>query len=204
MTEIFLSASVPIVGRGDFYRDADPFLIQSAVRSFAIAALGRRRIVWGGHPSITPMMWSICEDLGVQYTDAVLLIMSEYFRDSFPPEATHFSNTEVVPAIPGDLEGSLLEMRRRIFMRPMLKSAVFVGGMEGVIEEYELIRSLRPDISIVAIPATGGAARVIAKRLDPSADFSGIDFPRIFHAQLGISPSERRGHRPSGDLNSNG
>jgi len=48
MEAVFLSASVPVKGRGVFYKDADPFLIQLAVREFLMASLGRRLIVWGG------------------------------------------------------------------------------------------------------------------------------------------------------------
>lgn len=55
---IFLSASVPRVGRGNFHESADPFLIQFAVRELLTVALGRRQIVWGGHPAITPMIWA--------------------------------------------------------------------------------------------------------------------------------------------------
>ncbi len=64
MGAIFLSASVPVPGRGTYYQSADPFLIQFAVRELITAALGRRLIVWGGHPAITPMVWAACEDLG--------------------------------------------------------------------------------------------------------------------------------------------
>lgn len=54
MDSIFLSASVPVNGRGDYYETADPFLIQCAVREFAIAVVRKMKIVWGGHPAITP------------------------------------------------------------------------------------------------------------------------------------------------------
>ena len=41
MSAIFLSASVPILGRGTYHETADPFLIQSAVREFVTFAVGR-------------------------------------------------------------------------------------------------------------------------------------------------------------------
>ncbi|MDN2606124.1 hypothetical protein OB917_23310 [Klebsiella variicola] len=50
MDSIFLSASVPVNGRGDYYETADPFLIQCAVREFAIAVVRKMKIVWGGAP----------------------------------------------------------------------------------------------------------------------------------------------------------
>jgi hypothetical protein len=67
MKAVFLSASVPVIGRANYYKTADPFLIQRAVREFVNVALGRRLIVWGGHPAITPMVWAVCEDLGIHY-----------------------------------------------------------------------------------------------------------------------------------------
>jgi hypothetical protein len=48
MNAIFLSASVPLVGRGNYYETADPFLIQSAVRELVLAVIKQSRIVWGG------------------------------------------------------------------------------------------------------------------------------------------------------------
>ena len=80
---IFLSASVPVAGRGSYYQTAEPFLIQLAVREFLTLALGRRRIVWGGHPAITPMVWAVCEDLGVEYADSVTLYQSKVLRGCF-------------------------------------------------------------------------------------------------------------------------
>ena len=74
MSAIFLSASVPILGRGIYHETANPFLIQSAVREFVTVALGRRLIVWGGHPAITPMVWAVCEDLGVEFSQSVVFV----------------------------------------------------------------------------------------------------------------------------------
>src|SRR5215475_2836912 len=94
MKAVFLSASVPVIGRGNYYETADPFLIQSAVREFVTVALGRRLIVWGGHPAITPMVWAVCEDLGVSYADAVVLYQSKYFKGLVPEENERFGNVE--------------------------------------------------------------------------------------------------------------
>src|SRR5260221_13731380 len=92
MSGIFLSASVPVAGRGNFYETANPFLIQTAVREFVSAALGRRLIVWGGHPAITPMVWAVCEDLGVEFAKSVVLYQSKFYQDVFPEENKRFGN----------------------------------------------------------------------------------------------------------------
>ena len=86
MKSIFLSASVPIEGRGEYYKTANPFLIQCAVRELVTAVIRHHKIVWGGHPSITPMIWSICEDLNVDYSENVILYQSRHFEDRFPEE----------------------------------------------------------------------------------------------------------------------
>ena len=39
MSAIFLSASVPLVGRGNYHETADPFLIQCAVRELVMAVI---------------------------------------------------------------------------------------------------------------------------------------------------------------------
>ena len=80
MKRIFLSASVPKQGRGNFFDTANPFLIQFAIRELLTVCLGRRQIVWGGHPAITPMVWAICQDMGVEYAKAVVLDQSRFYN----------------------------------------------------------------------------------------------------------------------------
>lgn len=48
MDAIFLSASVPVPGRGHYHETANPFLIQCAVRELFISVIRTHRIVWGG------------------------------------------------------------------------------------------------------------------------------------------------------------
>ena len=113
MSAIFLSASVPLVGRGTYHETANPFLIQCAVRELAMAVIRRHKIVWGGHPAITPMIWTICEDLGVDYSQSVILYQSKFFEDRYPEENKHFQNVVYTEAIPNDRGASLLTMRER-------------------------------------------------------------------------------------------
>ena len=58
---IFLSAGVPDPKRGPEYAaTADTVAICAAVSALVHVALGRRLLVWGGQPAITPMIWVIC------------------------------------------------------------------------------------------------------------------------------------------------
>jgi hypothetical protein len=194
MSAIFLSASIPILGRGDYYRTADPFLIQTAVREFITLSLGRRLIVWGGHPAITPMVWSVCEDLGVNYANAVVLYQSNYFRGMFPDENERFGNVVYVDAVDGDLQASLLKMRGEMFARNDLDAAVFIGGMEGILVEHSMFLQSHPDSKVLPIPSPGGAARELALNLGMSneAQLQDVDFARFFYEELRILPTESR------------
>lgn len=190
MSAIFLSASVPIVGRGNYHETADPFLIQCAVREFVMAVIRNRKIVWGGHPAITPMIWTICQDLNIDYSTSVVLYQSRFFEDRFPEENKHFGNVILVDAVPEDREASLLLMREAMLSRQDLKAAVFIGGMEGVEAEYDLFRRFHPEGKILPVPATGGAALQLSERIGgfEEADLQDVDFARLFHAELHYLP----------------
>jgi hypothetical protein len=191
---IFLSASIPVVGRGNYHETADPFLIQCAVRELVIAVIRDRQIVWGGHPAITPMIWSICEDLRVDYTNGVVLYQSRFFADQFPEENAHFRNVVFVDAVAGDREASLQRMREEMLSRPDLESAVFIGGMEGVEVEYALFRVYRPNSKVLLVPSAGGAARQLAERIGgfDDAALRDVDFARLFHVGLSSPPMRPR------------
>jgi SLOG cluster3 family len=198
MNSIFLSASVPVPGRGRYYETANPFLIQMAVRELLTLAIGRRRIVWGGHPAITPMVWSVCEDLGVRYSDAVVLYQSRFFEDIFPEENARFANVHFVDPVENDRILSLQAMRKAMLSQEDLDAAVFIGGMEGILEEYELFTDLHPKSKIVPVPAPGGAARDLAAQLQiPEAELGALDFSNLFWRTLGISPLEQRQFLPN-------
>ena len=203
MSAIFLSASVPVIGRGNYSETADPFLIQSAVRELVTLVLGRRLLVWGGHPAITPMVWAVCEDLGVNYADAVVMYQSTYFRDIFPEENRHFGNVNYVEAVAGDRNASLLNMRRAMLSRDDLTSAVFIGGMEGVIDEHVMFAEAHPNAKVLPVPGPGGAARQLSETLGITSEaaLQNVDFAGLFYTELGIQPNETRDQVNSGEQN---
>ncbi len=195
MKALFLSASIPLPGRGDYFDTADPFLIQIAIRELITLVLGRRTLVWGGHPAITPMVWAVCEDLGVNYADAVVLYQSLLFEDIFPEENRHFGNVRYVDKVDEDREASLHRMRTEMLSRPDLESAVFIGGMEGIVAEHALFREFHPDARVLAVPAPGGAARTLFTSLNKNYEESvlyDVDFATLFYEQLQVQPNEVR------------
>lgn len=191
MNALFLSASVPVPGRGRYYETANPFLIQVAVRELVTATIRDYTLVWGGHPAITPMIWAICEDLGVEYARSVVLYQSRYFEDQFPEENRHFGNTVFVEAVPDNREASLRRMRKQMLSRVDLAAAVFIGGMDGIEVEYDMFRQFHPGRKILPIGAAGGAARDLAMRAGVAAGggIDDVDFAHLFRREL-LPPHE--------------
>ena len=186
MSAIFLSASIPVMGRGNYYKTADPFLIQFAVRQLVTTMIRDQKIVWGGHPAITPMVLTICEDLQIDYSKSVILYQSRFFEDRFPQE-TYFDNIILIDAVPGNRDMSLSRMREAMLSREDLKAAVFVGGMEGVEVEYEMFRHFHPDGKVLPVPAAGGAARHLAIECGYDEDMlDDVDFARMFRTELSL------------------
>lgn len=195
MSAIFLSASVPLVGHGTYHETANPFLIQCAVRELIIAIIRRYTIVWGGHPAITPMIWSICEDMGVDYSQFVVLYQSRFFADVFPKENMYFQNVVFTDAVPNDRAASLLVMRKKMLSHADLSAAVFIGGMDGVEAEHELFRRFHPAAKVLPVPSPGGAALNLAR---DHGYFTGdelfdVDFSQLFHSHLAVPLAKKSG-----------
>ncbi|MBB5207900.1 hypothetical protein [Chiayiivirga flava] len=186
MSAIFLSASVPLVANGTYHETANPFLIQCAVRELVVAVIRKHKLVWGGHPSITPMIWTICDDLGVDYADSVILYQSKFFEDVFPEENERFRNVIFTDSVDEDRDASLSLMRKEMLSRKDLVAAVFIGGMDGVEVECEMFREFQPDAIVLPVPSPGGGALSLAKKQGnfTEDEMLNIDFARIFHAQI--------------------
>ncbi|WP_420560556.1 hypothetical protein [Tepidicaulis sp.] len=201
MTEaIFLSASVPDPRRGSEYaKTADAVAIQAAVSALVYITLGRRLLIWGGHPAITPMIWVAAADMKIDYAQWVRLYQSRYFEDAFPEDNERFNNVIFSENVEGDREKSLLEMRRKMFGENQYAAAVFIGGMGGVVDEFNLFRSLQPNASIVPILSTGGAALELAKKMDalPEDLSNNLDYVSLLYRHLDISEQEDRFFRPN-------
>jgi hypothetical protein len=195
MSAIFLSASIPIPGKDPYDKDSEPQIIQAAISALATVAMGRRTIVWGGHPAITPMMWASAQELGAQYANAVCLFQSTFFKDEdFPEENKHFGNVTYVGEVAKDLDRSLLLMRETMLKSQAFDSAVFIGGMQGIFDEYELFSKLNPGARCIVVAATGGASRLLANKIQYRVpeDLGPLDFIRLFYRELNISPLEKR------------
>jgi len=131
----------------------------------------------------------------VQYASAVRLFQTKFFaKEDFPEENKHFANVTYVDPVDNDLAMSLLAMRTSMFQSAEFDAAVFVGGMEGVIDEHTLFSQIHPKAKCIVIKETGGAARSLAATLNYTvpADIGPLDFMRLLYRELDISPIARR------------
>ena len=145
------------------------------------------------------MVWAVAEGLGVDYGSWVKLYQSRYFADEFPEDNQKFKNVTFTESVEDDLDRSLLAMRTQMFRETDFSAAVFVGGMEGLIHEFELLRQIRPRTSILPVVSSGGAVLEVARRLTeyPPDLNNDLDYVSMFHRLLGISVGERRYRNPA-------
>ena len=99
---IFLSASVPLEERDPkYFESADVIAIRDAVIALASAVLANQsyHLIWGGHPSITPLITLVLDRYGLKMSDRVTLYQSREFERFFPPENKRCAGTCLVTMI---------------------------------------------------------------------------------------------------------
>lgn len=198
---IFLSASVPDPKRyPEFAETSNSVAITAAVRALVHVTLGRRVLVWGGHPAITPMIKVVAEEMGLNYGEWVKLYQSLYFEEQFPQDNEKFGNIIYTENIENNLDKSLRHMRERMFSENKFSAAVFVGGMAGIIDEFELFEKLQPDKDMIPVLSTGGATLKVAEKIKSELGddlLNNLDYVQLFHRNLNISSREERFTSPN-------
>ena len=158
---IFLSASSPSGERGRKFEPYSSSEIADAVSDVVSAVLhSGGKLLFGGHPKITPVVILIVCELEVEC--AVDIFQSEWFKGDSKGEDYLLAKlglgkvhwTEKKDTLPESLETMRNEMFS--FVRPA--GAVFVGGMEGIPLEYEMLGRRWPDVPRVPLAGPGGAA----------------------------------------------
>jgi hypothetical protein len=157
---VFLSASAPDPRRHPRYHTtADVAAIREAIVALATVVLPRGRLLFGGHPAVSPLVLLIAQQLSA--VDRVRIYQSEFFRGIVPPESLAFPSIVWTAEVPGDREASLAAMRSAMLADLPIRSGVFIGGMEGVEEEYALFKQTHAALPAYAIASTGAAARIV-------------------------------------------
>lgn len=160
MKNIFLSASIPLPEKGSiYYATADILAIREAVIALTTTVLPSFRLIWGGHPSITPLINYVMQKKGLDIKNHVKLYQSLFFENDFPQENAGFENIVLIEGSNGR-EQSVDVLRENIFENDF-SAGVFIGGMSGVVDEYKIFANRFPEATIVVLASTGGAAKII-------------------------------------------
>ncbi|MET3414049.1 hypothetical protein [Methylobacterium sp. 1030] len=192
MTVVFLSASVPDPARDPAYFDSsDVIAIRDAVRALATVVLPKGRLVWGGHPAITPLIRVVAEGIGATRAESVTLYQSRFFRKDIPADNTAFERVVWTRSARGNRERSLAILRREMLASERFDAGIFVGGMEGVEAEFDLFKQMQPAAAAVPIASTGAAAARIFERNRqqfPAELETNLAYPSLFRGILGSRP----------------
>lgn len=165
---IFLSASVPRADRDEkFFRNLDVIAIRDAVKSLAMLVPYKYNLVWGGHPSITPIIVDTLSFFNCNVDDYITLYQSKYYPQNSRPKENEkigkIIETEIgynklgVP----DRDESLKIMRKEMIEKRAYCAAIFIGGMEGIFDEYKIFIDKHPKAKVIPVPTTGGAAKIL-------------------------------------------
>jgi hypothetical protein len=160
VSSIFLSASVPLPSRNPVYfTTADVIAIRDAVRALVMVIMEQgARLIFGGHPAITPMIRLQVLQSGRPVGDTITMYQSRFFERLFPEDNQFFERVVLVDAVGRDREASL-EAMRRTMLNQRFQAGIFIGGMEGVEEEYAMFRDIHPKTPAFPVASTGAAAR---------------------------------------------
>jgi hypothetical protein len=156
---IFLSASIPLPHRNPRYAEtADVVAIRDSIRALVNIVVPVGKIVFGGHPAITPLIRQLIRQMKRPVRQHVILYQSRYFEAEFPPETEEFEEVRLIEAVDDNRDASLVQLRIAMLRSEDFHAAVFIGGMEGVEEEYKMFQEFHPGKPTHPIASTGAAA----------------------------------------------
>jgi hypothetical protein len=166
---VFLSASVPV--RPGWVEDAQPTEIEEAIVSIARAVFARGgRLVFGGHPSVSPLIASIAGEYQApdpRRPDSrrpVVTFQSEYFHGCLPDETwtmhrMGWASIQWTPAIPSGAEGrgcsrETTDPRARQDSLTTMRQWMLMGA--GTPPEIRTRHGLRPPRLMIAVGGMEG------------------------------------------------
>src|SRR5690554_6400491 len=149
LKNIFLSASIPFKERHQkYFNTADIIAIRDSVIALASLVIPKYRLIWGGDPSITPIIYYVLEKFEIDIQSHVKLYQSKYFEKIFPIENKEFETVEITEDL-GELKPSIELMRNKMLGDNVSDADVFIGGKDGVEVEYKLFKQLHPNVIIL-------------------------------------------------------
>lgn len=96
--------------------------------------------------------------------DHVTIYQSLYFENKFPEENKDFENVIKIKAVENNRSDSIQKMRNEMIRNNNFKAAIFIGGMEGIIDEYELFSQVHPKAKLLPVASTGAGSRMIFEK----------------------------------------
>lgn len=185
---VFLSASIP---EGHLARDSvassaegDPMEISTAVAAAAASVFSMSgRLVFGGHPTISPLVLSVARDFkdSLDARPMVIVYQSGIFKGRITPETKELARGSLgeirfTEAAQGDTPEnparSLALMREQMLRNADPVAAIFIGGMEGIRDEFNLFVELCPGRPVYPVGSAGGVARELASKLTQSPGYA--------------------------------
>lgn len=173
---IFVSASIPDPDRWD--GDYDPLAITDAVVALSRAFLTHGiQLVSAAHPTIAPLLLYVAAEFPRSRERRVVIYQSQLFQDVLPTATRRFEQQGVGKLVwtaaaegdaprPGSWNRSLSRMRQQMLNETRPAAAVFIGGMQGIPEEFELFGQLFPGRPRYPLGSPGGEARALVNRVD--------------------------------------
>ena len=112
-------------------------------------------ILWLNVPKVTAYY-------GDDFSNHVLIYQSEKFRGKTPKEVSYYNRLIWTPEV-ADIPSSVNLMRDEMFKNPF-SCGVFIGGMDGIIDEAKRFHVANPKSDMIVVPNTGGASTVLSER----------------------------------------
>jgi hypothetical protein len=170
---VFLSAGVP---HGDRAKAYEPYLaaaIMDAVLDVARVLLRRRaRIVCGAQPAISPVLLKTAPEASDGLS--VEIFQSKRYRGEVPQttldlEQEGRGRIRWIEGTRDEPKPVSLTRMRHAMLAGQMDAGVFIGGMDGVEEEFSLFRDRHSAAPVFVLAGPGGAARRLAETPDVHA-----------------------------------
>jgi hypothetical protein len=176
------------------FATADAAEISQAIVAVARAVLSSKgRLVFGGHPTVTPLVLAIAQEylpedhaerreIQDRHESPVVAYQSEIFTPFVPESIKNLLQwnlgevmetkkaqneipefTRTGKLIQGTATKSLEIMRTNMLEDTKPFAAFFIGGMQGIRDEANLCRQLVPHCKLFYLGAPGGASRRLAE-----------------------------------------
>lgn len=193
---IFLSASFPQPERDErYFKTANPLDITDAVIAVARAVFSRKgKLVFGGHPTISPLILSVGEEFisffEKTYLPIVYIYQSKYFETVISEYTQKLVEKGIgdkirwVKAVDNDREKSLYVMRKTMLNESNPVAGIFIGGMEGIEDEFELFTSFLKNRPVYCIGSVGGASEILAERILKNEILLGFEYKEVTREAL--------------------